>query len=190
MTRRAALAFAGTAFVVALVAGTLGAGAASRPAAKAASKDRLVRSPRGPRGFRGPAGLRGPRGFVGAPGVGLGRPGFMRTLVESHPSGRYSSIAIGADGLPLITYDGWYRLRVAHCENIACTSAVARTVETSDVPETFSAVAILTSAVLVCPSSSRGRSPVVADIRATALAADAYFRKSRLPMCLIAIPHD
>ena len=135
MVSRVALA---AMLVIGLVAGPLGAGATSRSAAKAASKDRLVRGPRGLRGFRGPAGLRGPRGFVGAPGlpgpqgpqgnpgpqgqtgsqgppgapgVGLDRPGYKRTQLDGNLAGSNSSIAIGTDGLPLISYSGFHQLQ-------------------------------------------------------------------------------
>lgn len=74
--------------------------------------------------------------------MGLDRPGFTRAALEPSPSGRYASIAIGADGLPLVAYDGWYRLRVAHCDDLACRSATAHTVESEDAPETYPAVAI------------------------------------------------
>src|SRR5262245_47126274 len=39
--------------------------------------------------------------------------------------GRYSSVAIGIDGLPLISYldQDHQRLKVAHCSDVACTSA-------------------------------------------------------------------
>src|SRR5439155_14842094 len=99
MARRAVLALAGTALIVALVAGPLGAGATSRPAAKAASKDRLVRGPRGPRGFRGPAGLRGPRGFVGAPGVTgpQGPQGNPGPQGQTGPQGPAGAPGVGLD---------------------------------------------------------------------------------------------
>jgi hypothetical protein len=45
--------------------------------------------------------------------------------------GRYSSITIGADGLPLIAYldDTHGQLRVAHCDDVPCASATTRTVD-------------------------------------------------------------
>jgi len=121
---------------------------------------RGYRGPRGPRGFRGPTGAQGPQGAQGPRGVagqqgaqgaqgptgpaglGLQRPGFTSTAVDGDSAGRYESIAIGSDGLPVITYDGWYKLRVAHCDDLACTSATKTTVEPSDSPESFSSVAI------------------------------------------------
>ena len=53
-------------------------------------------------------------------------------------TGRYSSIAIGQDGLSVISYSdnkGWIggeSLAVAHCQDIACTSATLATVDTGD----------------------------------------------------------
>jgi Collagen triple helix repeat (20 copies) len=147
---------------IALVATPLGTGASSRPAAKSLSARPDARGPRGPRGFRGPRGPRGfagapgatgpqgaegrigptgdqgPQGAQGAPGpqgppgVGLGRPGFTRTAVDAS-GGRHSSIVIGPDGLPLISYDGGRQLEVAHCLNLACTSATTSVLETCGV---------------------------------------------------------
>jgi Collagen triple helix repeat (20 copies) len=152
----------------ALAACLLGAASGSRttPVASNTHEGKVLRGPRGPRGFRGPRGrrgLRGERGPTGAQGppgqaglvgptgtqgprgpagLGIDRPGFTRTALDGNFGGRYSSIAIGSDGLPLISYDGWYRLRVAHCSDLACTAATTTTVEPSDAPETFSSVAI------------------------------------------------
>ena len=84
----------------------------------------------GAQGAQGGPGEQGPRGAEGPPGQagrGIERPGFTRTVLDNNFSGRYSSVAIGADGLPLICYDGWYRLRVAHCDDLACTSATTTT---------------------------------------------------------------
>jgi hypothetical protein len=151
-----------------LAAGLLGAASASQmqPVAAHAHAGKVLRGPRGPRGFRGPRGPRGlpgptgtqgaqgargltgaqgaqgPPGATGPQGVGLDRPGFSDTTVDPFPSGRYSSIAIGADGLPLVSFDGWYRLRVAHCDDLACRSATTTTVHDNTAPETYSAVAI------------------------------------------------
>jgi Collagen triple helix repeat (20 copies) len=148
-----------------------GAGSGSGPTVKPQSQVlRGPRGPRGPRGFSGrvgppgargepgPAGLQGrqgsqgehgapgppgPQGPAGEPGTGLGRPGYARTTLDAGPGvGRASSIAIGVDGLPLISYDGWHELKVAHCSNLACTSAIAVTIEGNDAPETYSSVAI------------------------------------------------
>jgi hypothetical protein len=134
------------ALAVALVMTPLGTGAgASRTKAETASKQ-TVRGPRGPRGPRGRRGPRGYRGFLGAPGangprglqgaqgpagpqgVGLGRPGFsLATLFAVGDTPDATSVAIGTDGLGLISWrqrsSGIAMLRVAHCSNLACSSA-------------------------------------------------------------------
>src|SRR5690242_7695565 len=58
--------------------------------------------------------------------TGLERPGFsLVTRDGSGDAGLYTSVAIGADGLGLISYyDATNRdLKVAHCSNQTCTSA-------------------------------------------------------------------
>ena len=52
------------------------------------------------------------------------------TVIDSAGEvGTFSSIAIGADGFPIISYydDTNENLKVAHCNNVACTSALAFT---------------------------------------------------------------
>jgi hypothetical protein len=51
----------------------------------------------------------------------------LSTLDLYKISGTYTSIAIGSDGLGLISYfsDDNYLLKVAHCDNTACTSATS-----------------------------------------------------------------
>lgn len=57
------------------------------------------------------------------------------TVVDSATSvGAASSMSIGSDGLPLISYGGYYPnsgLRVAHCSNVACTSATINIVDSA-----------------------------------------------------------
>jgi hypothetical protein len=55
----------------------------------------------------------------------IAQPGFVSTTLDSSGSvGQYTSIAIGADGLGLISYNySGKSLRVKHCNDIACTSA-------------------------------------------------------------------
>ncbi|MCP9461367.1 MAG: hypothetical protein NNA24_04925, partial [Nitrospira sp.] len=60
------------------------------------------------------------------------RPGFaLITRDGSGSVGRYSSVAIGADGLGLISYYDETNgdLKVAHCSNPACTSATISTLD-------------------------------------------------------------
>ena len=150
------------ALAVALVATPLGTGATSRPTVDALSARPDARGPRGPRGLRGPRGprgfagvpglqglrgeegsigpegaegeqgLQGPQGPPGTAGVGLTRPGHTNTTLDA-AGGRNSAIAIGADGLPLISYDGGRQLEVAHCSDLTCTSATTSVLETCGV---------------------------------------------------------
>ena len=59
------------------------------------------------------------------PGLGLERPGFALSTIDSADSvGSAVSATVGADGLGLIAYhtsSSW--LKVAHCSNLACTAA-------------------------------------------------------------------
>src|SRR6187397_3109758 len=138
------IALAGlAALAIALVTTPLGTGATSRVQTKAAKADaaQARRGPRGPRGRRGPRGYRGflgapgapgaqgatgpqgiqgeqglpgERGAQGPPGPNLTRPGFSNAALDSADLG-HSSVTIGVDGLPLITYFALHELRVAHC---------------------------------------------------------------------------
>jgi hypothetical protein len=58
--------------------------------------------------------------------------------------GQYSSVTIGIDGLPLISYydatNG--NLKVAHCSNSACTSATRTTVDHAGDVGQYSSVTI------------------------------------------------
>jgi hypothetical protein len=115
--------------------------------------------PRGLSGATGPAGipgLQGPKGDTGAPGA-QGQPGATGpqgpagpALVRSAPSpvalatldavgvvggddGQSTSATIGADGLGLVGYyDQTNRdLKVAHCNDVACTSATKTTLDSA-----------------------------------------------------------
>lgn len=55
-------------------------------------------------------------------------------VTSAQQLGENTSLAIGADGLPVVSYrdyDGVEKLRVAHCDNAACTSATKTTVTAS-----------------------------------------------------------
>ena len=57
------------------------------------------------------------------------------TIVDSTGiPGRYTSVTVGADGLPVISYYGLTNseLKVAHCGNAACTSSTTTTVDSAD----------------------------------------------------------
>src|SRR5206468_3816321 len=67
---------------------------------------------------------------VGADDTALERSGYaLTTLDGSGNVGRFSSVTIGADGLGLISsFDETNGdLKVAHCSNVACTSATLTT---------------------------------------------------------------
>jgi len=147
---------------VALVTTPLGTGATSSRTTVKAGKTSAARGPRGPRGFRGPRGYRGflgapgapgaagpqgaqgPQGIQGQPGVpgqGLTRPGFTSTTLDDSSIAGYSSVAIGTDGLPLISYAAFHQLKVAHCANLACTSAATAILKDCQC-EPFTSIAI------------------------------------------------
>ena len=56
---------------------------------------------------------------------------------------RYPSITIGADGLGLISHYDSGDLKVAHCQNIACTSITTSTL-TSDAEVIYTSITIVT----------------------------------------------
>ncbi len=62
----------------------------------------------------------------GDPGCAPG--GAVSTNVDTAPqAGRYSSIAIGSDGLPVISHSDAQVLRITHCNDAACTAATVAT---------------------------------------------------------------
>ena len=95
----------------------------------------------GPMGFPGPRGTQGATGPQGAPGTGLGRPGYTSSTVDGS-GGRLGAVAIGADGLGLITYDGGNALDVAHCSDLACTTSTTSTIDTCSPCELYTSVTI------------------------------------------------
>jgi len=92
--------------------------------------------PQGPPGPEGPTGSQGPKGDDGDPGPRgpaspTRRPVFKMTRHESHGYPGETSIALGEDGLGLISfYDGGTAdLMAAHCENIECTTSLVSTLD-------------------------------------------------------------
>ena len=70
---------------------------------------------------------------------------FTVTILDSGDTGGYtSSMAIGLDGLPIIAYHepSTLDLRVAHCRNVACTSAAIITADSTGNVGLFSAIGI------------------------------------------------
>src|SRR6185436_8407931 len=75
----------------------------------------------------------------------LDRPGFsLTTLDGSGNVGQYSSVTTGTDGLALISYYDATNgdLKVAHCSDLACTSATRTTLQSEDNVGLFTSVTI------------------------------------------------
>jgi hypothetical protein len=98
--------------------------------------------PQGPKGDTGAAGAAGQQGAQGTqgptgPAIGRSTPGAntLTTLDSGADVGRYTSSTIGADGLGLISYYDNTNddLKVAHCNNVACTAATASTIDSAAV---------------------------------------------------------
>lgn len=68
----------------------------------------------------------------------------LTTLDTVGNVGRYTAIAIGADGLPVISYQDHTNndLKVAHCENVTCTQYTLITVDSSNNVGEFSSITI------------------------------------------------
>ena len=66
------------------------------------------------------------------------------TLDSGGNVGQYTSIAIGADGLGLISYHDYPNgdLKVAHCDDIACSSAATTTLDSAGTVGRYTAIAI------------------------------------------------
>src|SRR6267142_880026 len=82
---------------------------------------------------------------VGADDTVLERPGFALTSLDGSGNvGQYSSVTIGTDGLALISYYDATNgdLKVAHCSNVACTSATLTTVDRAGDVGQYSSVTI------------------------------------------------
>jgi hypothetical protein len=96
--------------------------------------------PQGPKGDTGAAGAAGQQGAQGTqgptgPAIGRSTPGAntLTTLDSGADVGRYTSSTIGADGLGLISYYDNTNddLKVAHCNNVACTAATASMIDSA-----------------------------------------------------------
>lgn len=70
--------------------------------------------------------------------------GWSDTLVDSGDVGNDSSIIIGLDGLPVISYYDANNgdLKVAHCSNMACTIATTTTVDSEGVVGKYTSITI------------------------------------------------
>ena len=99
----------------------------------------------GAQGVAGATGATGSTGAIGATGVGLTRPGQVITMFSGGSlDGLHTSIAIGVDGLGLISYwDGSNNeLKVAHCNDVACSSATTSTVDSGTGVGTYTSITI------------------------------------------------
>jgi hypothetical protein len=152
-------------------------------ALKGAPGARGVQGPAGPTGLSGP---QGPKGEAGAPGA-QGQPGAQGprgaagpALVRTAPSGntvtsvdsagivgQNPSATIGTDGLGLISYEDATdpndrALKVAHCADVACTSATNTTLDSVGVTYASSEVAIGSDGLgLISYRSSSNTVPVL-----------------------------
>src|SRR5690606_28194327 len=97
--------------------------------------------PAGPQGHPGLQGEQGPVGPQGPAGAAVLRSPPADTTLSSPDSagdvGRHPSLTIGADGLGLVSYydDDDNAIKVAHCDDGACTTATAITIDTSFIGE-------------------------------------------------------
>jgi len=67
-------------------------------------------------------------------GADNSRPGHVVTTLDSTDTvGLYTSVTIGSDGFPLISYYDYTNgaLKVAHCSNVACSSATLTTLDST-----------------------------------------------------------
>jgi hypothetical protein len=64
------------------------------------------------------------------------------TVVSTGSFGSYSSIAIGADSLPVIAYNEISGLKVAHCGDLGCTTVISTTVATGSIYESSMVIGI------------------------------------------------
>ncbi|MEE8526904.1 MAG: collagen-like protein [Thermoanaerobaculia bacterium] len=111
------------------------------PGAEGAMGDPGATGPTGPSGSAGPTGAPGTHGSDGS----IVRPVHSSTAVATSGAvGWYSSAAIGVDGLALISYYDATddELEVAHCDDVACTSATISTLDDAGNVGLFTSVAI------------------------------------------------
>jgi predicted regulator of Ras-like GTPase activity (Roadblock/LC7/MglB family) len=70
----------------------------------------------------------------------------LTTLDSGGDVGWYTAIAIGADGLPIISYHetiiGDGNLKIAHCDDPACTTATLTTVDSTNIVGSHTAITI------------------------------------------------
>ena len=89
---------------------------------------------KGTNGAAGTPGAKGATGATGASGAQYGRTLVAATSIDTTDTvGQDTSTAIGVDGLPIISYYDITsaNLKVAHCDNIACTTVTASTLDST-----------------------------------------------------------
>jgi hypothetical protein len=67
------------------------------------------------------------------------------TLDSEGDVGYYTSITIGLDGLPIISYvahSPYWDLKVAHCNNLSCSSATLTTLDAGELVDNYTSIAI------------------------------------------------
>lgn len=144
-------------------------GPQGEPGPQGAQGERGVPGEPGPKGDRGETGAQGPPGTLPAVICPLGQalrginadgtpvcvplagtpppppppPATLTTLDSVGDVGEHTSISTGADGLGLISYYDVTNadLKVAHCENAACTAATITTLDSNGAVGNFSSIA-------------------------------------------------
>jgi hypothetical protein len=96
----------------------------------------------GPAGPQGPAGAKGDTGSAG-PQYGRAIKG-LRTLDTTGDVGEYTSITVDAFGNPIISYHDFDNgdLKVAACNNSACTTATTTTIDATGVVGRYTSITI------------------------------------------------
>lgn len=101
----------------------------------------------GPAGAAGPAGAsgaEGPAGAAGPSGPIYGRPLVTLEAVDAGVVGQESSVTVGVDELPIISYYDANNtdLRVSHCHNVTCSTATSTSVDTAGDVGRYSSITI------------------------------------------------
>ncbi|MBI4299479.1 MAG: collagen-like protein [Chloroflexi bacterium] len=123
-----------------------------------AKGDPGIQGPQGPAGAKGDPGIQGPQGPAGAKGdPGVQGPvgdvlnrrqapsaNVLTTIADIGSVGTHTSMTIGTDGLPVISYYNFTNgdLQVAHCDDIACIGATITTVASTGDVGTHTSIAI------------------------------------------------
>ena len=101
----------------------------------------------GPIGPMGPAGPQGPEGPPGPSSdlrIFYPEANIISTLDSAGDVGYFTSVAISADGLPLISYYDVTNsdLKVAHCNDVACSAASTSTLDSAGYVGLYTSVTI------------------------------------------------